>query len=270
MKIKSFWSWVWIALGTLYFVVPLIATFDFSLRAKKGVLSFLAYQNVFKDPNFWRTIGFSLEIAFFTIIVAIILVLPTVYWIRLKLPQLRGMIEFISILPFVVPAIVLVFGLIRVFSGPPFHLTNTFFGTYILMVAAYVVLALPYVFRAIDTGLAAIDVRSLTEAAQSLGANWATILLRIILPNVRVAILSSAFLTLATVVGEYTMASFLVGIKAFGPYMSLIGQNKTYESSSLAIISFLVTWGLHGIDPVVQPRQGRWQFPRRGALTSLH
>jgi len=247
VKTKSFWSWVWIALGTIYFVLPLIATFDFSLRAKKGTLSFLAYQNVFKDPNFWHTIGFSLEIAFFTIIVSILLVTPTAYWIRFKLPQLRPMLEFISVLPFVVPAIVLVFGLIRVFSGAPFFLTDTFAGTYALLVAAYVVLALPYVFRSIDTGLAAIDVRSLTEAAQSLGAGWWTIIFRVIFPNLRVAILSSAFLTLATVVGEYTMASFLVGIKAFGPYMSLIGQNKTYESSSLAIISFMVTWGFMGL-----------------------
>ena len=247
MKRKSFWSWLWIVIGAIYFILPLYATFDFSLRARKGVLSFLAYQNVFKDPNFWSTIGFSLEIAVFTIIVSILLVVPTAYWIRLRLPQLRGMLEFISMLPFVVPAIVLVFGLIRVFSGAPFFLTNTFLGTDALLVAAYVVLALPYVFRSMDTGLAAIDVRSLTEAAQSLGANWGTILFKIIFPNLRVAILSSAFLTLATVVGEYTIASFLVGIKAFGPYMSLIGQNKTYESSSLAIISFMVTWGFMGL-----------------------
>ena len=247
MKLKSFWSWLWILLGAIYFIVPLYSTFDFSLRARKGVLSFLSYENVFKDPNFWSTFRFSIVIGFFTILVSILLVVPTVYWIRLRLPQLRGMLEFISMLPFVVPAIVLVFGLIRVFSGGPFFLTNTFLGTNILLVAAYVVLALPYVFRSVDTGLAAIDVISLTEAAQSLGAGWFTIMFKIIFPNLRMAILSSSFLTLATVIGEYTIASFMVGIKAFGPYMSLVGQNKTYESSSLAIISFMVTWSFMGL-----------------------
>ncbi len=247
MKRGSFWSWLWIIIGALYFILPLYSTFDFSLREKKDVLSFLSYTNVFNDPDFWSTIIFSLEIAFFTIIASIVLVVPTVYWIRLRLPQLRGILEFISMLPFVIPAIVLVFGMIRVFSSPPFALTDTYFGTYALLVAGYVVLALPYVFRAVDTGLAAIDVRALTEAAQSLGANWGTILIKIIFPNLRVAILSSAFLTLATVIGEYTIASFLVGIKAFGPYMSLIGQNKTYESSSLAIISFFFTWSFMGL-----------------------
>ncbi len=247
MKKSHFWSWFWMAVGVLYFVLPLVATFDFSLRAKKGVLTFLAYERVFKDPNFWSTLAFSLVIALFTIIVSILLVVPTAYWIRLRLPQLRGMVEFISMLPFVVPAIVLVFGLIRVFSGAPFFLTNTYFGTYALLVAGYAVLALPYMFRAVDTGLAAIDVRALTEAAQSLGAGWGTILFKVIFPNLRVAILSGAFLTLATVIGEFTIASFLVGIKAFGPYMSLVGQNKTYESSSLAVISFLLTWGFMGV-----------------------
>ena len=246
-RVGRLWAWFWVVLGALYFIVPLIATFDFSLRAQKGALTFLAYERIFKDPEFWRTFTFSLQMAFFTIVVSILLVVPTAYWIRLRLPRLRPMAEFISMLPFVVPAIVLVFGLIRVFSGPPFHLTNTFTGTNALLVAGYVVLALPYTYRAVDTGLAAIDVRTLTEAAQSLGAGWGTILFRVVFPNLRVAILSGAFLTLATVIGEYTLASFIVGIKAFGPYMSLVGQNRTYESASLAIISFLLTWAFMGL-----------------------
>ena len=247
MKRGSFWSWLWVIIGTLYFLLPLISTFDFSLRAKKGELSFLAYTRVFTDPNFWATMRFSLLIALFTIFLSIVLIAPTAYWIRLRLPKLRGIVEFISMLPYVIPAIVLVFGAIRTFSGTPFFLTNTLFGTYVLLPIGYVVLSLPFVYRSIDVGLAAIDVKSLTEAAQSLGAGWGTILFKVIFPNLKVAILSSSFLTLAIVIGEYTIASFLVGIKAYGPYMSMIGQNKTYESSSLAIISFLLTWAFMGV-----------------------
>lgn len=247
MRKNRFWSWLWVIIGVLYFFLPLVATFDFSLRAKKGVLSFLSYQHVFADPAFVKTFTFSLEMGFFTILLSLLLVVPTAYWIRLRLPQLRGMVEFITMMPFVIPAIVLVFGLIRVFSGPPFFLTNTFFGTDVLLVAAYTVLALPYMYRSVDNGLASIDVRTLTEAAQSLGAGWGTILVRIIFPNLRAALLSASFLTLAIVIGEFTIASFLVGVNAFGPYMSLIGQNKTYESSSLAIIAFLLTWAFMGL-----------------------
>ena len=78
-------------------------------------------------------------------------------------------------------------------------------------------------YRAVDTGLQAIDIRSLTEAAQSLGAGWPRILIQVILPNLRVALLSGAFLTLAIVIGEFTIATFLAR-PAFGPYLSAAGH----------------------------------------------
>lgn len=101
-------------------------------------------------------------------------------------------------------------------------------------------------YRAVDTGLRAIDVRTLTEAAEILGASLPTILFRVILPNIRTAILSGAFLTFAIVVGEFTLAS-LLNRPAFGPYLQLMGANRAYEPSALAIIAFLVTWACMGL-----------------------
>jgi putative spermidine/putrescine transport system permease protein len=162
--------------------------------------------------------------------------------VLMRLPRLRPAVEFITLLPFVVPAIILVFGLIRTYSRPPLSFTASAMTTNILLVGAYVVLAFPYMYRSIDTGLRSIDVRSLTEAAQSLGAPWLTIFWRVILPNLRVALLSGAFLTFAIVMGELTIAQYLAR-PAFGPYMWLMGQDKAYEPAALAIISFGLTWG---------------------------
>jgi putative spermidine/putrescine transport system permease protein len=255
-KNSKYWSWLWIILGVVYFFLPLIATFDFSLRAKKGVLSFLAYSNVTKDPRFLTTFSFSAEMAFLTIIFSILLVVPTAYWVNLRLPKLRPVIEFITLMPFVIPAIVLVFGLIRSYSKPPF----LFVSSPLLLVAAYTVLSLPYMYRAVDTGLRAIDVRSLTEAAQSLGASWPTILWRVIFPNLRVSMLSGAFLTFAIVIGEYTIAIMLAW-HAFGPYMVVLGQDLAYEPAALAIMSFLLTWILIGLIQLVgRGTQGRNQL----------
>jgi putative spermidine/putrescine transport system permease protein len=86
-----------------------------------------------------------------------------------------------------------------------------------------------------------MDIRSLTEAAQSLGAGWPRILLQVILPNLRVALLSGAFLTLAIVIGEFTIATFLAR-PAFGPYLSLLGNNRAYEPAAVSLISFGLTW----------------------------
>jgi putative spermidine/putrescine transport system permease protein len=172
---------------------------------------------------------------------------PTAYWVQLRLPKLRPIVEFITLLPLVIPAIVVVFGYIRLYNTSSWlPLTDTALGTNFLLTSGYVTLALPYMYRAVDTGLRSIDVRTLTEAAESLGARWPTILFRVILPNIRSAILSGAFLTVAIVIGEFTFAS-LLNRPAFGPYLQLIGANRAYEPAALAIIAFLVTWACMGL-----------------------
>lgn len=239
--------WIAIALGAVYFILPLIATFEFSLKKRRGEYSFDAYTAVFADNRFIESFSYSAAAAVATIIVGVLLVVPTSYVIRLRLPWLRPIVEFITLMPLVIPAIVIVFGYLRLYNSSSFlPMTASARATDLLLVFSYVTLALPYMYRAVDTGMRAIDVRTLTEAAESLGAGWWTILLKVILPNVRVAVLSGAFLTFAIVIGEFTMAS-LLDRPAFGPYLQNIGANRAYEPSALAIIAFIVTWACMGL-----------------------
>lgn len=251
MKRSNLGHWIALGLGTLYFLVPLIATFEFSLRMRRGEYSFDAYWVVLADPRFQATFGYSTMLALATIVVGVLLVVPTAYWIQLRLPKLRPVVEFITLLPLVIPAIVLVFGYLRIYnSSSILPMTSNERATDLLLTFGYVTLTLPYMYRAVDNGLRAIDVRTLTEAAESLGASWPTILFRIIFPNVRVAVLSGAFLTFAVVIGEFTFAA-LLDRPAFGPYLQLIGANRAYEPSALAIIAFAVTWACMGLINIV-------------------
>jgi putative spermidine/putrescine transport system permease protein len=237
------WSWLVLLVSIAYFAIPLIGTLLFSLRARPELA---AYSDTLKDPELYKSLTYSFAIAIVTVIVSVILLVPTAFWVRLRLPRLRPVIEFITLLPFVVPPIVLVYGLLTTFSKPPLSLTSTNFGSDVLLVCAYVVLSFPYMYRAIDAGLRTIDIRGLTEAGQSLGAGWFTILFRIILPNLRVAILSGAFLTLAIVVGEFTIAIFLAR-PMFATYLQLISGNLAYEPAAVALISFAITWAAMGV-----------------------
>jgi len=282
MKRGSIWAWLWFILGLIYFFLPLYATFDFSLRLKRGVLSFAAYENVFSDERFINGFTFSLQMSFWTIVVCLLLIVPTAYWVHLRLPRVRPVVELITLMPFVIPAVVLTFGLIQVYAK-----AYTFFGTSlpsvlsldlftlpglinlrdavaarapitlafpIVLIAAYTVLSFPYMYRAVDTGLRAMDVRTLTEAAQSLGADTPKILWYVIFPNLRAALLSGAFLTIAIVVGEFTFASLLVW-PALGPYIQLIGANRAYEPAALSVISFAITWATLGLLQFFTPEQ---------------
>ncbi len=248
---KRVWSWIIFALGMAFFFLPLIGTLEFSLRMRRGEYSLDAYRSVLADPRFQETFSYSVILAIFTILFGVFLVVPTAYWVRLKLPRLRPLIEFITLLPLVIPAIVIVFGYIRLYNSSSFlPLTSSTFGTNLLLMFGYATLSLPYTYRAIDTGLRTIDVATLTEAAQSLGAGWITIMGRIILPNVLVAVLSGAFLTFAIVIGEFTLAA-LLNRPAFGPYMQLLGANRAYEPAALAVIAFGLTWGCMGLIQLV-------------------
>jgi len=251
MKANRFWSWLFLGLGGLYFALPLLGTLEFSARMRRGTYSLDAYWVVAGDPRFQETFAYSVVMALATIVVGILLVVPTAYWVRLTLPKWRPVLEFVTPLPLVIPPIVIVFGYIRLYNTSSWlPLTGSAAGTNLLLMFGYVVLALPYMYRAVDTGLRAIDVPTLTEAAQSLGAGWVTILARVILPNVIVAVLSGAFLTFAIVIGEFVMAA-LLNRPAFGPYMQLLGANRAYEPAALAVVAFAITWGCMALIQVV-------------------
>jgi putative spermidine/putrescine transport system permease protein len=248
-------AWIAFAIGMIYFFVPLIATVEFSLRMRRGVYSLDAYRSVLADPRFQATFTYSVVLALLTIVMGVLLVVPTAYWVRLKLPRWRPIVEFVTLLPLVIPAIVIAFGYIRLYNTSSIlPLTGTATGTNVLLMFGYTILALPYMYRAVDTGLRSIDIATLTEAAQSLGAGWITIMAKIILPNVLVAVLSGAFLTFAIVIGEFTLAA-LLNRPAFGPYLQVLGANRAYEPAALAVIAFGITWACMGLIQLVTRTQ---------------
>src|SRR5512139_1384665 len=158
MKTKHVHSWalLWGGLALLYFFLPLYGTLEFLLRMQKGQYSLLAYQTVLADPKFLSSFGYSVIMGLITVTLSVLIFVPTVYWVYLRVPKARPIMEVITILPFIIPTIVYVFGLIRTFSGPPYQLTETPFKTDILITTGYIVLSMPYMFRAVDVGMRSI------------------------------------------------------------------------------------------------------------------
>jgi putative spermidine/putrescine transport system permease protein len=247
----------------LYFFVPLYAAFQFSLQMRRGTLSFDAYRSVLESDVFLNALSFSVIASGVAILAGALIVVPTAYWVRLRLPRLRPVMEFISFLPLIIPSVVLVFGHIRLFgSSSVLPLTTTDIGTNALLVAGYVVISLPYMFRAVDNGMATIDIATLTEAAESLGASRLRIVMGVIFPNLRSAIVSGAFLTFSICLGEFVIAS-LLNRQAFGPYLVQLGQDRAYEPAALAILSFALTWVLMAAMQAFALRKpGQALFPR--------
>src|SRR6478609_4678847 len=223
---KVFRAALWVAFG-LFFLFPLYAMADFSTRNLiSGGRTLRAWQNLVADEALYQSIVISLLLAVFTVVGMLLILVPTMIWVRLRTPWAKGMVEFLCLLPLTIPALVIVVGLRNVYL----------WVTYFLGESA---LTLTFAYRAIDAALASIDLKTLAEAARSLGAGWATTILRVVVPNIWSGILSAAFISIAVVLGEYTIAS-LSGYQTLQVKIVAVGKTDgpTSVAASLAVLLF--------------------------------
>ncbi len=244
-----------LAVAAVYFLGPLVAAISFTLKGDNGGLSFAAYRDIFSanatgQVTFSTAVVYSLEIAVVTILLTLALLLPTQLLLHLRFPAVRGLVEIITLLPLVFPPIVLVVGVRDVYanvhSGPaqsalqyindPSHP--------LLLVFLYVMLAMPFVFRTLDAGIRSIDVRVLVEAGQNLGASWPTVLLRVLLPSLRSAVVNSAFLCFALVMGEFTIAQIMNYSKPFPVWLYQLPTNSGHVQAAVSVFSLALVEAL--------------------------
>jgi putative spermidine/putrescine transport system permease protein len=220
---------VLVVLGA-YFILPLVAMAEFSTRGVGGARSLESWTGIFADSDLTDAIIASVQLAVTSSLLMLVLLVPTMTWIRLRLPKLRRLVEFLCLLPVAIPAIVLVVGL-----APLYAWVNYFLGdSSLTLTFVYTVLVLPFAYRAIDAGLSAIDLKTLAEAARSLGASWGTVLWRIVVPNIRTALIGASLLSVALVLGEFTIAS-LLNFDTLQPQVNLIGKRNAGLSIAVSL-----------------------------------
>ncbi len=234
---RPIWSLVVLVVAVLYFFLPLVGTAAFGLSTGK-VFTFQPMIDAVSDPDFQSSIVLSLAFAVGATVVGIILVAPTAYLVELRLPRLRPILDFVTILPFVIPPIILTLGLEEVYG---INGVVKLIGSPILLVGGYFALTLPFVYRAIDNALRAIDVRTLTEAAESLGSGPIRAFLQVIVPSITTGLLSAALLAFTTIMGEYTLAA-LLGYPTFPVMLNNTYASASREAACLVLVSFVLTW----------------------------
>jgi len=218
----------------LVFAIPIIAMIEFTFRAGLGGGYTLDHWTVLLDPEqndkyaqLFTAVRNSLVLAVVTVAIVLLILLPTMILVHLQFPKLRRVLEFICIIPITVPAIVLVVGL-----APVYGVVVRVFGSSVWTLAfAYGITVLPYAYRSIQANISTVDMITLSEAARSLGAGWGNVMWRILLPNLRRGILAASLISVAVVLGEYTIASLLnrsnlqtalVQVSKSDPYVAVI------------------------------------------------
>ena len=234
--------------AAIFFLVPIGAMLEFSTRSNSGARTLEYWKSIVTFPDLIGTVGApgqatgivaSLELALITSVVMLVLLVPTMVWVRLKLKRLNRIVEFICLLPLTIPAIVLVVGLFPMYIW----LSTNFSDSILTLALAYVVLVLPYCYRTLDSGLGAIDVKTLSEAARSLGARWEQVMWRVIAPNISNAILNATLLSVALVLGEYTIANNLL-YNNLQVELVHLGRTNAGVSIAVAVASLLFAFVL--------------------------
>ncbi|MFJ2025032.1 ABC transporter permease [Streptomyces sp. NPDC087897] len=248
-----YWRGAVLTVAGLYFLTPLISSFVFTVHVPGQGVTFAAYSGILSAEGFTESLFLSLSLAAATIALALLLVVPALIAVRLGPARLRAVVEIVCMLPLVVPPIALVTGIATVLRWGPDHLSRTpLYQTFlavqnesfpVVLVLAYTVLALPFVHRSLDAGLRAVDVPTLVEAARNCGAGRLYVILRVILPNLRSSLAGASFLTLALVLGEYTVAS-LLGFRPFAVWIVSVSGAEARMSVAVSLLSLLITWAL--------------------------
>jgi putative spermidine/putrescine transport system permease protein len=231
-----YWRGVVLVIAGVYFIVPLYAAFRFALRSPTKSFTFQAFSSIPSQQGFTAAFSLSLRLALITTVITLVLMVPTAVFVHLRVPQLRRLFDGITILPIVIPPVVLIIGVLQV--APSFLKSTPY-----LLALVYVVLAMPFAYRSLDAGLRAIDLKTLVEASSSLGGRWTSTLWRVIVPNLRSALLSATVLTVALVLGEFTMAS-LDQFQTFPVWIVLFQSQDAPVSVAVSLIALVGTWVL--------------------------
>jgi putative spermidine/putrescine transport system permease protein len=238
------WQIVAVALFLFYMLLPIVSTYVFSVATRwdRTILpegyTLEFYIRAFQTSYFISTLRNSLILSVATILVSLIVIVPTVYWVHTRLPGFKPLLDMLMILPFGIPTVVLALALVQVYNVPPLARSP------ILLIGAVVVYSMPFMYRPVSNAMQAIDALTLTEAGQSLGGNVFQVLSKIIIPNILPGILSGSLLVFSTVFAEYTLTSLIVGAK-FKTFPLLLVEYTRINgniAAAFSVVSFTIAW----------------------------
>lgn len=165
----------------------------------------------------WAPLILTFKLALITTLVLLILAIPLAAWLAGSKNRLKPVIETLVSMPLVLPPTVLGFYLLVAFSPSSgfgawlnenlgLQLVFSFEG----LVLASVIYSLPFMVHPIQSGLASLPP-SLTEAAYVLGKSRSQTLFKVLLPNIKPALLTGTVLAFAHTIGEFGVVLMIGG-----------------------------------------------------------
>jgi len=221
-------------MGISFFLLPVFAASNFAFEDGQGGYTVTPIRTAAGNQELMQSLLLTMQIAFGTVLLTLLLLIPTVAYLHLVIPRARAWVEFLTLTPLVIPPIVQAVGFL--YSMPTWLKSTPNSLTF-----AYVILALPFSYRALDAAFATIDARTLYDASRSLGASFSAAIRKVLIPNVATGIYGAIFLTIALVLGEFAYASLLLW-DTFPTELAVAGMANASTAVALSVLSLLGVW----------------------------
>ncbi len=166
------------------------------------------YMEVGTDPSFRRAFLTSLRVVLAVCVADVLICLPLAYAIYATANKgVSAAARVITLLPIAVPELVLAFGFILVFSSD----TLPWLGSQWLLIAAHIVLTLPYLLHTLVADMNNLGLAEVELAAESMGAGFARRFCDIVVPSLRHSLLSGLIMVSAISIGEFQLSNLVSG-----------------------------------------------------------
>jgi iron(III) transport system permease protein len=165
-------------------------------------LSFINFQRVFSSSL--GPLQNSLILSTAATVLAVIMGTLIAYTMVKKKFKGRWLIDVTVMLPFVLPGIVVGVAILAAFIKPPLYLA----GTAYILIIAYFIRRMPYVFRSAVGSLQGMDP-AMEQASTIMGASWAVTFRRVTFPLISPGILAAGLITFTTLIGELSTTMIL-------------------------------------------------------------
>ncbi len=205
-----------VQLGTAaYLLLPILAIVLYSLATRwtSSVLpagyTLEHWVSAFADPRLVAAFARSFGLALGAAVLDALLVVPAVYWSRVRNPRIRNVLQVSAAIPFALPYLVIAFGILTLYGGNP--ITAQLNNTLLELVLAHAAICFPFMYWAVDAAMSAAGIERLAEAAEACGASPAQTIRRVIVPNILPGLVSGGILVFATSFGEFAVVQVLIG-----------------------------------------------------------
>jgi len=234
-EMKNLGSKLILIITAIFIFFPLYAAAEFSMRnGAEKTHGLAAYRWIFEQAGFAENLAITARITVLAVVLNLLIMVPTVTWLHLSGQRYKRLVEILTILPLIIPVVALA-------TGAQLALPSLLENTVYELSFMYVVIAMPYTYRALDIGLSGHPLATLTNAARNLGASWIRVLTNVIVPTIRPSIFAALFLMVALSLGEFTLAQ-LLHWTTFPVWVTNVSQQNIIGATALAIGSLFFAW----------------------------